>query len=354
MKSFCVIMAGGRGERLWPVSTAQRPKQFTSLGSKQTMLQETVRRISPFVAQEDIYVVCPAQYAESVIEQLDIPPQNVIMEPIGRNTAPCVGLAAIVLERKDPSATMILLPADHVIKNGDQFLNILKLATQVASSERQLVTLGIMPDRPATGYGYIQLGKLVDEADDIGVYEVDRFTEKPDEKTAKRFLEEGNYYWNSGMFVWRIDVILDEIMQHMPGLHADLMEIKRHMGKPDLEQIIAGVYRKQESISIDYGVMEKSSQVLAIPADIGWSDVGDWSALDSVFDRDGNGNVVKANHVGIDTKNCVIYQQETDRRIATVGLENLVIIDTQDTLLVMPKQKSQKVRDILKKIQDQR
>lgn len=351
MKSFSVIMAGGQGERLWPVSTADNPKQFTSLGSEQTMLQQTVGRVASLVALDDTYVVCPAKYSGLVIEQLGIPQENVIMEPVGRNTAPCVGLAATFLQNKDPSATMIILPADHVVKKTERFLEVIKRAIEAASSTGQLVTLGIVPDYPATGYGYIQFGKLIDEVNEIGVYKAGKFTEKPDIETAKRLLEKGNYYWNSGMFVWRVDVILEEIKQHMPALHDGLIEIKKRIGKPDLEKVIAEVYASQESISIDYGVMEKSARVLAIPADIGWSDVGDWSAIDSVFEQDKDGNIVQANHVAIDMHNCTIYQKDSTRIIATIGLDNVVIVDTEDGLLVMRKERAQQVRDIVKEIE---
>jgi mannose-1-phosphate guanylyltransferase len=284
----------------------------------------------------------------SVTEQLDIKRENVVAEPYGRNTAPCIGLAATLLSKKNPKATMMLLPADHVIKNGECFQKILKSAAQVALSTGKLVTLGIVPDRPATGYGYIKFGRLVDEIDDIEVYQANRFTEKPDEERAKSFLEAGSYYWNSGMFVWRVDVILEEIRQHMPKLHNGLMEIEKHIGKPDLQKVIADVYARQESVSIDYGVMEKSSHVLAIPVDIGWSDVGDWAAMDNVFEQDSDGNVVQANHVAIDTQNCTIYQKDSTRTIATIGLDNMVIVDTKDGLLVIRKERAQQVRDIVK------
>ena len=346
---FAVIMAGGQGERLWPLSTSERPKQFLKLSEEGTMLQQTVERILALVPKEEIYVAIPERFKKLTFDQLDLPAENLIVEPVGRNTAPCIGLAAIMLEAKDPQGVMVVLPADHVIKKQERFLEILKRAIEVAKTGNYLVTLGIVPDHPATGYGYIHRGELFGENDGIEVYRVQRFTEKPSENTAKRFLSEGGYYWNSGMFIWRVDVILAEIEQRMPQLYAGLQEIKEHLDKPDCDVVIRKVYQEQEPISIDYGVMEPSSHALMIPADIGWSDVGDWSALDAIFEKDENGNIVQANHLAIDTTNSVVYSTQ-DRPVATIGLENVVIIETEEALLVMDKARAQEVREIVKKI----
>jgi len=348
-KCFAVIMAGGRGERLWPLSTPERPKQFLRLGGEGTMLQETVVRISALIPEENIYVVTPKGFTGLVREQLTIPEANVIAEPVGRNTAPCVGLAAIMLEAKDPQGVMVVLPADHVIKNQERFLEILAKAIEVAAAGEHLVTLGIVPDQPATGYGYICRDELFAQSDAIGVYKVEEFTEKPDKETAERFLKEGGYYWNSGMFIWRIDVILAEIERHMPKLYAGLQEVKGYREKPDAANVLQAVYEKQDPISIDYGVLERSSRVLVIPADIGWSDVGDWSALDAIFEKDEHGNIVQAKHFRIDTANSVVYSTQ-DKPIATIGLENIVIIETEEALLVMDKTRAQKVREIIPKV----
>ena len=378
-KRFALIMAGGRGERLWPLSTPEKPKQFLKLGSEKTMLQETVARIRPhrnnipqgrpLIPEKNIYVVTPQEFTGLVREQLSLPEENVIAEPSGRNTAPCVGLAAIMLEAKDPRGVMVVLPADHVIKQQEDFLKILRQAVELTETEDHLITLGIVPDQPATGYGYIRQGKLFAVHDGVEIYHVEEFTEKPDRETAKRFLKEGGYYWNSGMFIWRIDVILAEIQRHMPKLYTGLQEIKCHLpacaspvcltgtgrhadrGEPDAAAVIQAVYEEQEPISIDYGVLERSSQVLVIPADIGWSDVGDWAALDAVVKQDEQDNIVCAQHVGIDTKNSIIYNSSgKDKLIATIGLENIVIIETEEALLVMDKARVQEVREIIPKL----
>jgi len=348
---FAVIMAGGRGERLWPLSTPDRPKQFLKLlGSERTMLQETVARISPLISKEKIYAVIPKKFTKLVLEQLDIPQENIIVEPLGRSTAPCIGLAAIMLEVKDPQGVMVVLPADHVIKKTEKFLEILKKAIEVASSGTHLVTLGIVPDHPATGYGYIRRRELFTKIDKVEVYKVQSFAEKPDRETAEQFLKKGDYYWNSGMFIWRVDTILAEIKRHMPKLYQGLMEIKAYLGMPDLDGVITEIYKEQESISIDYGVLERSFNVLMIPADIGWSDVGDWSALDAIFEKDEQGNIIQAKHLGIDTKNSIIYAEDKSKPIATIGLKDIVIIETVEALLVMDKARAQEVREIVRRI----
>ncbi|MBC7220196.1 NTP transferase domain-containing protein [Candidatus Bipolaricaulota bacterium] len=344
---FAVIMAGGRGERLWPLSTRERPKQFLALAGAGTMLQETADRIRPLVPAERMCVVALKEIAHLVREQLDVPDENILVEPMGRNTAPCLGLAAVVLRAKDPQAVMIALPADHVIRDRDRFLTIMKAAVKVATGGDYLVTLGIVPDRPAAGYGYIRRGELFAKSGDLEIYRAERFIEKPDHKTAERFIEEGGYYWNSGMFVWRVDAILKAITEQMPHLSAGLCEINAHLGRASWAEVVERVYRNLPSISIDYGVMERASNVLVIPAEIGWSDLGDWSALGAVIPSDSQGNVVRARHVGVETEGSIVYADNPERLVATVGLKDLVIVDTDQGLLVMPKARAQEVRRIL-------
>jgi len=342
-----VIMAGGRGERLWPLSTSDRPKQFLPLAGDRTLLQATVARIAPLVPAERTYVVVPQEFAHLVQEQLNIPGENIMIEPIGRNTAPCLGLAALVLRAKDPQAVMIALPADHVIRYPDRFLAILDAAVRVAADGEHLVTLGIIPDRPATGYGYIRRGDRLEQLGEVGVYRARGFTEKPDRKTAAQFLAAGEYLWNSGMFVWRVDTFLTAIAKHMPDLHAALCEIEPHLGRPDWAEVVAQVYESLPSVSIDYGVMEKAANVVVIPADIGWSDVGDWSALGAVLPADPQRNVSRAHHVGVDTEGCIVFAADPERLVATIGLKDVVIVETEQGLLVMRKDRAQEVRRIL-------
>jgi len=352
--NFAVIMAGGQGERLWPLSTRERPKQFLSLLGEKTMLQETVERIAPLIPLKNTVVVVAAQYASLVLQQLpSLPAGNIIVEPMGRGTAPCVGLAALWLSRLDPTGTMVVLPADHVIVNNVRFLECIGQAIEVAGKGECLITLGITPDHSATGYGYIRAAKKSPAPS--CVMRVEEFTEKPDQETAARFLRQGDYFWNSGMFVWRADTILHEIKLHMPRLYEGLQAIKEHLGAGDEQAQLSQVYREQKVASIDYGVMEKSKRVRMIPTgDIGWSDVGDWAALERVLSKDEHGNSIRASHLGIDTRDSIIVSEE-GKLIATLGVSNLVIVDTGKALLIMDKSRSQEVRKIaqMRKKEDQ-
>ena len=344
-----VIMAGGRGERLWPLSTPRRPKQFLRLFDERTMLQTTAERIAGWIAWDDMYVVTADEHTALVRTQLPaLPAKNVIGEPVGRGTALCIGVAALLIRRKDPRAVMVVLPADHAIRNQDRFRQLLANATQIATSGTHLITLGITPDHPATGYGYIHAGARWEGHPDVFV--VRAFTEKPSYELAKRFIASGDYYWNSGMFIWRVDTILDEIAQHLPQMYAGLMALDEHVGKPTFASALARVYADQPVLSIDTGVMEKSKRVLVIPAaDIGWSDVGDWAAWARLLSADENGNVVQAPHIGIDTRNTVIFAQGdlTNRRpVATIGVEDIIIVDTDAGLLVMHKDRVQEVKKL--------
>ena len=344
--NFAVIMAGGQGERLWPLSTRKRPKQFLNLLGKRTMLQETVERIAPLIPIENTIVVVAEQYAPLVLRQLpSLPAKNIVVEPMARGTAPCIGVAALWLSRLDPEGTMVVLPADHVITNNVRFLQCLREAIAAASAGDCLITLGIAPDHPATGYGYIRAVKEPTASN--GAMKVEEFTEKPDQGTATRFLRQGDYFWNSGMFVWRVDTILYEIKLHMPKLYEGLQVIRGHLGAVDGQAVLNQVYHDQTAISIDYGVMEKSKHVQMIPTgNIGWSDVGDWAALERVLSKDECGNSIRASHLGIDTQDSIIVSEE-GKLIATLGVSNLVIVDTGKALLVMDKSRSQEVKRIV-------
>jgi len=283
-------MAGGLGERLWPLSTPERPKQFLKLFGERTMLQQTVDRIFPLVPIERAFVVTGSDHVALVHEQLpDLPKENIIAEPAGRGTAPCVGLSAVVIRQVDPEAVMLVLPADHLVKEEESFREVLQTAAEIAIKGTHLVTLGIEPDRPETGYGYIHAsekwggGKAPAGST---VLEVSKFTEKPNLETAKRFFDAGTYYWNSGMFVWRADTILKEIERYMQDLHSAVKHLQSHLGKPEFEKVLEDVYADLKDESIDRGVMEKSNRILLIPASrIGWSDVGNWAALREALAR---------------------------------------------------------------------
>ena len=288
--AYAVIMAGGRGERLWPLSTPERPKQFLRLLGDRSMLQETVARIYPLIPTERILVVTATEHVALVHEQLpDLPETNVIAEPAGRGTAPCIGLSALIVRSRTPEGVMVALPADHVISDQEVFRSLLEGAITIASAGSHLLTFGIPPDRPETGYGYIHAFESwngAGEPAEPNVLRVKRFTEKPDDKTACRFLDDGSYFWNSGMFVWRADTILEEIERYMVDLYQSLSRLEPHLRKPDLEAALVETYAGIDGQSIDRGVMEKSDRILLVVApDIGWSDVGGWEALRQVLKR---------------------------------------------------------------------
>lgn len=344
-----VIMAGGRGERLWPLSTPHRPKQFLRLLGDRTMLQETVGRIAGWIAWENTYIVTADKHTDLVHEQLpQLPVENIIGEPAGRGTALCIGVATLIVRRKDPHAVMVVLPADHAIQNHVRFRRLLRKAAQIAATGSHLITLGITPDHPATGYGYIHAGEQWHDHPDVFVARA--FTEKPSRALAQKFISSGNYYWNSGMFIWRVDTILEEIALHLPQLYAGLMRLDEHLGTPAFADAFAQVYADQPTISIDHGVMEKSARVLVIKAaDIGWNDIGDWAAWARLQPADEDGNVIHASHIGIDTHNTIIlsqHDQSAERLITTIGVKDLIIIETDAGLLVMHKDHAQQVKKL--------
>lgn len=342
---YALIVAGGSGTRLWPRSRKDSPKQFLDIVSDRTMLQETYDRTVPLIPPERILVITNDAYVGTVREQLpELPAENIIGEPSGHGTAPAVGLGAIILRRRDPDAIMAMLTADHLIRRTDEFRSVLTAAAKVAD-RGHLVTLGITPSQPETGYGYIHRGEPLPGADDRPAYRVLEFIEKPDRATAERFVASHEYYWNSGMFVWRVDVILREIRRLMPRLAAQLGEIEAALETPRARAVLERVWDGVANQTIDYGVMERAEDVAVVPADIGWSDVGSWATLFELLPADGKGNVVIGEHLGVETRNSLIYSPR--RLIATVGIEDLVIVDTDDALLVCPRHRAQEVKALV-------
>lgn len=349
-----VIMAGGKGERFWPKSRQKMPKQLISLTDDcKTMIQLSVERVSKLISEENIYIATGIDYASIISHQLpNIPSANILVEPMGRNTAPCIGLAAIHILRKDPNGVMVVLPSDHLIMNDKEFLNTLKSAVSVAKNENNLVTIGITPTYAETGYGYIKTGEKIKNISKQEILEVERFVEKPDKSTAEAYVSSGNYLWNSGMFIWKASTILKNIEMHLPDLYQGLMKIKDNIDKDDIEEILYEEYQNFDSISIDYGIMEKANSVYTIPGNFGWDDVGSWNALERIFDSDNYGNILKGNVISVDTKGCIIESE--DKLIATIGVEDLVIVETKDATLVCPKSKCQDIKSLLKQIKLQK
>lgn len=342
---YALIMAGGVGSRLWPRSRKQTPKQLLNLISEQTMFQEAVARLDPLFKPEQIFVVASADYVPTMQEQVpQLSPQNYVVEPCGHGTAPCIGLAALYLRHLDPDAIMAVLTADHFIEKGEVFRQALFAAGRLAGQGR-LVTLGIQPSFPATGYGYILRAEELADVGDVEAYRVKRFTEKPDLATARKFLATGRYYWNSGMFIWRVTDVMAEFRHQMPELYDQLVEIDAAIGTPQEKEVLERVWQDVENQTIDYGIMEGARNVAVIPADIGWSDVGSWATLLDILPGDGEGNVVTGRHLGVDTKRTLVYSPH--RLVATVGLEDMIVVDAGDALLVCPRDRAQDVKKIV-------
>ena len=345
---FAVIMAGGQGTRFWPESRRARPKQLLNIIGDRAMIKMTVDRLIPSIPKENIYAVINASHRDETREGTGLSDSNIIVEPVGRNTAPCIGLAALHVERRDPEGVMVVLPADHHIKDEKSFLKTLLKAREAASHGDCLVTLGIKPESPATGYGYIEKGELLEEQGLEGLFKVKRFTEKPDLNTAEVFLKNGNFLWNSGIFVWKASTILNEIKIHIPMLYEGLKEIRTVLGSEREAETVSSVYAGLEGVSIDYGVMEKSNIATVIPSDFGWNDVGSWSSLDELLEKDSNGNIFKGKCLGLETRDTVIYGK--DRLVTAIGLDGLIIVDTEDALLVVRKDRCQDVKKIVEKL----
>lgn len=342
---YALIMAGGTGSRLWPRSRTQHPKQFLDITGDLTMLQQSQQRLLPLIPIERTLVATNRQYVEIVTRQLpDIPSENILGEPMGRGTAAAIGLAAVHLRKRNPDALMAVLTADHLIKNPDIFRLALQAAADVAS-ENWLVTLGITPSYPETGYGYIERGEFLGMVGDLEGYRVERFVEKPDLARAESYVASGNYAWNSGMFIWKVRRILEEMEKHMPDLYAGLLNIERDLYTPRGEETVEAIFPTLPSQTIDYGIMEKAQKVAVLSVDIGWHDVGSWSAVYDVLPRDKANNVVVGRHITPDTANSLIYSPK--RLVATIGLDDVVIVDTDDVLLVCPRSRAQDVKKIV-------
>jgi len=345
VKIFPVIMAGGSGTRFWPLSRRSKPKQFLALAGDVPLLAATVRRLPPLARPQDIYVVCgPAHAAAAKRLVKELPARNFIVEPCARNTAPCVGLAALHVAARHPHGIVAMLPADHHIARPEAFREAIAEAARLAE-KGHIVTIGIRPHAPETGYGYLKVGAKVPGKvrGRNQARKVERFVEKPDVVTAARYLADGHYLWNSGMFVFRADVILEEIRRAMPVLGEQLEVIQQSIGTPRYRRTLARVFPDCPSISIDYGVMEKSQRIVVVPADFGWSDVGSFAALPEVRQVDHLGNLVEGDGLVIDGRNNVVLATR-GRPVAVVGLDEVVVVDAGDAVLVCRKDRAQDVR----------
>jgi len=360
---FAIILAGGSGVRFWPLSRETWPKQMLRIAGEDTLLRQTIKRINGFVPPKNIWIVTTEDKAQDIKFHLDslgsmAKEIQFIKEPLGRNTAPAIGLTAIYLQHFFPQSVMIVMPSDHAIPDTDNFLSDLRVAIQGAMKD-YLVTFGIKPIRPETGYGYIKIDRS-SKIEVKGLAKVERFAEKPDLQTAKTYLSDGSYFWNSGIFVWKTSTILSEIQTHLPSLYRVLKQIESLLfepdkpnrpdkrdrrDRPDRPNRFATLYADLESVSIDYGIMERSSNTLIVPANFRWSDLGSWAALDEVIEKDDMGNILRGNAIDLGSQSSTIFAGE--RLVATIGLKDMVVVDTPDATLVIPKEKVQEVRKIV-------
>jgi len=349
---YAVIMAGGGGTRLWPLSRKARPKQMLRLIDERSLFQTSVERVDGLFPCDRIYVVTVENQADELREHCpDIPNQNYLIEPMPRGTASVVGLAATAVQKRDPEAVIAILTSDHYIGNEPGFREILAAAYEVAQDD-YLVTLGIIPTYPAMGYGYIQQGEWIKKYQGFDAYQVLRFKEKPDESQARLMLESGGHAWNSGMFVWRVDRILEEFARQMPELYSGLQEISHNWGTHQSRATVERIWPRLNEETIDYGIMETASKVAVIPAsELKWSDVGSWDSLFDVLPGDQNGNIVMGGqHIGLDTSESLVYVSEEHRLIVTIGVDDLVVVDTGDVLLVCRKDQAQRVRQVVNQL----
>jgi len=345
---YALIMAGGSGTRLWPLSRKNRSKQSLKLIGDRTMFQQAVDRLTPLFPAERICVVTREVQSPLLASQVpDLPVTNFILEPIGRGTAPAIGLAAIHLRQRDPGGIMAVLTADHFIAQPERFLQVLRDAALIAA-DGNLVTLGIKPSSASTGFGYIQQGKRLADLEGFHVFHVEKFIEKPDQETASRMVNSGDYSWNSGMFIWRVDRILNEIERQMPELFEQLSQVEASLGKPEYATVLSRVWPQVTQQTIDYGVMEHAERVVVMPVDIGWTDVGSWGSLFDLLPTDPDGNISIGPCLAIDTHNTLVFGDK--RLVATIGVQDMVIVDTEDALLVCPKTREQEVREIVEKL----
>ncbi len=352
-----VIMAGGSGTRLWPLSRQKKPKHLLALLESATLFQSTVARLQGAFPAARTWVVTVEAQARALQQQVPaVPVANYLPEPAPRGTASVVGLAAVALRHRDPEAVMAVLPSDHFIRHVALFHRLLEAAYLLAE-EGFLVTLGITPTYPATGYGYIQRGEALGIYNDLKAYRVRRFKEKPDQPTARQMLAEGGHSWNSGMFVWRADAILAEIRRQMPDLAAALDEIAAAWGTPRQEAVLARVWPGLRTETVDYGIMEGARDVAVIPAQgLGWSDVGSWESLFDVLSTDADGNILRGGeHISIDARDNLVFVQNGQHRklVAVLGVENVVVVDTEDALLVCSRDQSQRVKEIVQRLKEE-
>lgn len=350
-RMYAVIMAGGGGTRLWPKSRERHPKQMHPLVGAKPLVQEMTERLHRIVGDGRVFIIANSHHAQGIEGVMPSMAGRILVDPYRRDTAGCVGLAAVYISKLDPNAVMGVFPADHFMSSEDEFEKAVRVAGGLAEAGH-VVTIGVRPRAPETGYGYIEMGDLSHTVDGQQVYCVRRFVEKPDRKTAGEYCASGRFLWNSGVFVWSIPTVLRLFKKHLPDTYDRLMRIREAIGMPDEEVVVDREYEQMKRISIDYGIMEKLDDMLVLPGDFGWSDIGSWTSVCDVLPKDPDGNTVRASHIGLDTRNCLVLGEE-GRVVATVGVEDLIIVDTGDALLICRKDRAQDVKKVVDKLKEQ-
>jgi mannose-1-phosphate guanylyltransferase len=348
---YFVIMAGGRGTRFWPRSRTKTPKQLLNIMGEKTILEQTIDRLLPITDWEHLFVVTEISQAEAVGGLLAaLPEDHLIVEPLGKNTAPCIGLAALILEKIDPEAAMVVLPSDHHIARTGMFQETLQAAVQAARKGPYLITLGIKPTYPETGYGYLEEGPEIMTVMNRPVREVKAFHEKPDRSKAESMVGSGRFFWNSGMFIWTVSSILDQMARLTPEMYQEIRKLEHFWKKPQWEEALMRTYEAVDNVSIDYAVMERADRVLMLEGDFGWNDVGCWEAVYQLEQKDENANCFKGPVLVLDSQGCLVYSPR--KTVALVGLKDLIVVDTPDALLVCPRERAQEVKKIVQLLED--
>ncbi len=347
-----VIMAGGSGRRFWPGSRHHRPKQLIRIVGQDTMIQQTVARLRPEIPLESFLIITNAAQAHEMRSQLpELAPSQIIPEPCGRDTSACIGLAAFLLMKSDPDAVMAVLSADHIISPADELLRCIREGARIACERRALVAFGIRPASPSEMYGYIRRGDALNDSTALRVFEIAEYKEKPNRATAEEYLRTGEYYWNSGNFVWRAADILDAIRAHLPELYAGLERLAPALATPSQEAVLAQEYPGLPKISIDFGVMEKASNAVVVEATFDWDDMGSWESVARHHVHDEEDNVVLAKHAGIDTEGCILVAEE-GHLLGTVGVRDLIVVQTADATLVCHRSRAADVKALVERLRE--
>ncbi|MGB7622553.1 MAG: mannose-1-phosphate guanylyltransferase [Terriglobia bacterium] len=348
---YAVILAGGRGTRFWPQSRIAEPKQLLKILTDRSLLQQSVDRIAPLIPPGNIFVLGNRILRDSIREQLpEVPPDQIIAEPVGHNTAPCIGLAAHLIAQRDPEAVLVVLPSDQIITRRELFLDCLRAAEVVARKNENIVVLGLKPTRPETGFGYVQVEEPgVPQGSGMKVHVVERFVEKPDRPTAERYLAKGNFYWNGGIFIWKASTVIAATARFLPATDKALTEIAARAKAGFLDGALEEWYPRTDSISVDYGIMEKAGSIFCVASDIGWSDLGSWEALYEVLEKDSSGNILKGNCITLDARGNLI--DVPDKLVALIGVKDLIIVQTEDALLICDRNRSQEVSKLVKELE---